>query len=89
MMDRCIVCRALNEAGSETCSRCGHELTSLALNRGMKIAWAGFAIAILATLVMWMLTISGYVRVYPIGLLALVIGAISVFVGLANFRYNQ
>lgn len=88
-MKKCIACRALNDEGAETCGRCGHELASLTLNKGMKIAWAGFAVAILAALILWMLTVSGFVGIYPIGLLALVVGGVSVLVGFANFRFNQ
>lgn len=87
-MKRCTVCRSLNEQAAETCSRCGHELASMRLSTGMKIAWTGFAIAILAALILWTLTISGYVVIYPIGLLALVVGGISVLIGLASFRFN-
>jgi uncharacterized paraquat-inducible protein A len=88
-MTKCIVCRALNEQGAETCTRCGHELAKMTLSTGMKIAWAGFASAILAALILWTLTISGLVGIYPIGLLALVVGGISVLIGLASFRFNH
>lgn len=88
-MTKCIVCRALNERGAETCTRCGHELASMRLSTGMKIAWAGFASAILAALILWTLTISGFLGIYPIGLLALVVGGISVLIGLASFRFNR
>jgi uncharacterized paraquat-inducible protein A len=88
-MTRCTVCRALNAPGAEICSRCGHELGSMMLSTGMKIAWAGFASAIIAALILWALTISGFVGIYPIGLLALLVGGISVLIGLVSFRFNH
>jgi hypothetical protein len=88
VMKRCIICRGLNSDEAETCSRCGHQLTSLAITAGMKLAWFGFAVAIFGAVVLWALSISGYPQVYPFAGLALFVGVLSILVGFLSYRFN-
>lgn len=88
-MKRCGVCRMLNIEGAETCSRCGHQLASLALGAGMKVAWIGFAIAIVGGLVMWAVSVSGDGGFYPFGLFALGLGLLSILAGLLSWGFSS
>jgi hypothetical protein len=88
VMKRCTICRELNANKAETCSRCGHQLASLALSGWMKLAWFGFASAIFGAVVLWALSISGYPQVYPFAGLALFVGVLSILVGFLSYRFN-
>ena len=88
VMKRCVICRALNLDQAETCTRCGHELFANTLNAGMKVAWVGFTIAILGFITLWALSVTGNAGLYPFAWLALVLGMLSIFIGLFSFRTN-
>lgn len=87
-MKRCLICRELNANEAENCIRCGQQLPSLALSGWMKLAWSGFAIAIFGAVVLWTLAISGYVELYPLIGLALIIGVLAILVGFLSYRFN-
>jgi hypothetical protein len=87
-MKRCVICRALNLDQAETCTRCGHELVANALSAGMKVAWVGFALAILGFITLWGLSVTGFAGLYPFAWFALVLGVLSIFIGLFSFRVN-